>query len=95
MDLHQQWIIGRIEACKILDIKSSYFSSGTMAHSMLQPNKRLVGVTGDVEREEIEDSDETSISDSGVLTPGSTNGPETGILTDVEHFGYRIYFDFV
>ena len=50
----------------------------------------------DVEKEEIEDSDETSISGSGVLTPGSNNdGPETGILTDVERFGYRIYFDFV
>ena len=67
-----------------------------MAHYMLRPNKRLVGVTVDVEREGIEDSDETSISDSGVLTPGSTNdGPETGILTDVERFGYRIYLDFV
>ena len=31
VDLHQQWISGRIEACKVLGIKSSYFSSGTMA----------------------------------------------------------------
>ena len=66
-----------------------------MAHSMLQSNKRLVGVTVGVEREEIEDSDETSISDWWTDFTGSTNGPETGILTDVERFGYRIYFDFV
>ena len=85
VDLHQQWIIWIIEACKVLGIKSSYFSSGTMAHSMLQQNKRLVEVTVGVEREEIEDSAETSISDSGVLTTGSTNdGPETGMLTDME-----------
>ena len=65
---------------------------------MLQPNKRLVVVTVDVEREreeEIEDSDETYISDSSVLTVSTNDGPETGILTDVERFGYRIYFDFV
>ena len=75
VDCCQQWIFGRAKACELLNEDVSYFAT-TTGYSMLRPNKRLVGVTVDIERAElceaevntrVQESEEDSISESEIL----------------------------
>ena len=52
VDLYKQWIFGRADACKVLNVRRTEFDVAS-GYSMLRPNGRLVGVTIDVEREEV------------------------------------------
>ena len=52
VDLYKQWIFGHVDACKVLNVRRPEFDVAS-GYSMLRPNRRLVGVTIDVEREEV------------------------------------------
>ena len=51
IEFYQQWVLGRGDACSVLNVNQSFFSTAA-GYSMLRPNKRVVGVTIDLEREE-------------------------------------------
>ena len=51
IELYQQWVLVRGDDCSVLNMNQSFFSTAA-GYSMLRPNKRVVGVTVDLEREE-------------------------------------------
>ena len=75
IDFYQRWILGRSEACAVLNIEPSYFAVAP-GYSMLKPNKRLVGVTVDVEREEVEEVTTESVSSDDVSSTDITDNIE-------------------
>ena len=98
IDFYQQWTLGRIEAVKILDVELSYFTPA-QGYSMPRPNKRLVGVTADTDREEVDESVVDEISEGTDSNEKSedaaqTNTEDNEVSPDIEEFieNYEIPF---
>ena len=66
------------DACSVLNVNQSFFSTAA-GYSMLQPNKRVVGVTIDLEREEDAVLDEETSIPANILE-------ENEVSLDIEEF---------
>ena len=55
VNLHLQWMLGKQDDCKLLDVNPEIFNTAPGC-SMLQPNKGAVGVTVDTAKEEVVDA---------------------------------------
>ena len=78
IELYQQWVVGRGDACSVLNVNQSFFSTAA-GYSMLRPNKRVVGVTIDLEREEDAVLDEETSIPENILE-------ENEVSLDIEEF---------
>ena len=89
VDLYKKWIFGRADACKVLNVRRTEFDVAS-GYSMLRPNGRLVGVTIDVEREEVCEEVADTV-DEPVESEIQTNvldipSEENEISLDIEEF---------
>lgn len=89
VDLHKQWNLGKADACRVQHIDPSCYSPPPGC-SMLKPKKRLVGVTIDTEREEVDDDDDDQMSDQTQDSENSENPSDevqdNFVALDVEEF---------
>ena len=86
VDCYRQWMFGRTKACELLKVDPAYFNP-ISGYSMLRPNKRMVGVTVDIERNEVSEEDiDTEDEDSPLSESENTEEDENLVSLDIEKF---------
>ena len=62
------WKLGELEAIKLLNLQNNYFTDlNGSGVTMLRPNKRLIGVNVDTERNKLDDEHNTSEADTNEI----------------------------